>query len=447
MFGVERSYLGRTINIATPIVIGQIGQAVVALADNIMVGHLGAVSLGAVAFAGMIILNVMVFGTGIAIGLTPLVGENYVQIGHRKCSNLLQNSLLLNGVISVLLVVLLLAIQPLFLYLGQPQEILDVGADYYFIVTLSIVPFMLFMSFKQFMDGLGNTRLTMIITIVSNLVNIVLNYALIYGKLGAPAMGVYGAGLATFISRLIMPIIYFIAIYRSVIYGKYLKFFAISNFSFSTNKALFFLGLPISSQMIVEILALSATIVMFGWLGVDAIAAGQINMTIIHILFLLVSGVSAATTILVSHEYGRKNRSSIIKFTKASMLLSGGYMFLSAIVLLFFGEGIVSIFTSDEQVIAVGANMLKFVAFMEILDGLQVAVLGALRGIKDVKKPMRYAFISYVFVGITMGYIGGFVLDLGEGGVWLGFTSGLLVAFLLFIRRFRKIIRVIRFDR
>lgn len=447
MFGVERSYLGKTINIATPIIIGQIGQAVVALADNIMVGHLGAIPLGAVAFAGMIILNIMVFGTGIAIGLTPLVGENYVQIGHRKCAKLLQNSLLLNSIISILLVMLLLLIQPLFLHLGQPQEILDAGADYYFIVTLSIVPFMLFLSFKQFMDGLGNTKLTMIITIVSNLVNIILNYAFIYGKLGAPALGVYGAGLATFIARLIMPIIYYIAIHKSVIYSKYLKFFATNNFSYSTSKTLFMLGLPISSQMIVEIMALSATTIMFGWLGIDAIAAGQINMTIIHILFLLVSGLSAATTILVSHEYGRKNRTGIIKFTKASLFLSGGYMFIAAVALVVFSEGIVSIFTSDPRVIEVGANMLKFVAFMEILDGLQVAILGALRGIKDVKKPMRYAFFSYIFVGITMCYLGGFVLDLGEGGVWLGFTSGLLVAFILFIRRFRKIIRSIKFNK
>lgn len=445
IFGLEQRYYKRLLTLATPVIIGNAGQAVVTLADNIMVGRLGAVSLGAVAFSGMIVFNLMVLGTGVAISLTPLVGENFVTKGYAKCSQLLQNSLVLNTLLGVLIAGVLFAIRPLLYYLGQPIEIMEAGESFYYIVALSVIPYMAFLSFKQFMDGIGNTKITMIITIISNVVNVILNYIFIYGKFGCPAMGVFGAGFSTFIARLIMPIIYYIVISRHIIFKKYLHFFSWKRFSLKINKTLITLGMPIASQMIVEIFALSVTTIMFGWLGVNAIAAGQISMSIVHIIFLIASGLAAATTILTSHEYGRGNRREIVKYTKTSIYTTIFLMTGVGILMSIFSRQIATVFTSAPEVIAIATTMLYVVSFMEIFDGLQVSVLGSLRGMKEVDKPMRFAIISYLFVGLPMAYVGGFVLDLGTSGVWLGFICGLIVAFILFIRYFYKVVKKVRF--
>lgn len=445
IFGLEKRYFTRLLTLATPVIIGNAGQAVVTLADNIMVGQLGAVSLGAVAFSGMIVFNLMVLGSGIAISLTPLVGENFVTKGYAKCSQLLQNSLVLNTLLGILIAALLFAIRPLLYFLGQPTEIMEAGEGFYYIVSLSIIPYMVFLSFKQFMDGIGNTKITMIITIVSNVVNVMLNYVFIYGKLGCPAMGVFGAGFSTFISRLIMPIIYYIVIRRHIIFRKYLSFFAWKRFSLKINKILITLGMPIASQMIVEIFALSVTTIMFGWLGVSAIAAGQIAMSIVHIIFLIASGLAAATTILISHEFGRGNRREIVKYTKTSMITTIFVMTGVGLLMCIFSRQIASVFTSDEEVIAIATIMLYVIAFMEIFDGLQVSVLGSLRGMKEVENPMKFAVVSYLFVGLPMAYVGGFAFDLGASGIWLGFICGLIVAFSLFLKYFYKVVKKVRF--
>lgn len=445
IFGIEKRYFKRLLLLATPVIIGNAGQAVVTLADNIMVGHLGAVELGAVAFSGMIVLNLMVLGAGIAISLTPLVGENFVNRGYAKCSHLLQNSLVLNTLLGVFIVGLLFAIRPMLHFLGQPAEIVNAGESFYYIISLSIIPYMTFLSFKQFMDGVGNTKITMIITIVSNVVNIILNYIFIYGKFGCPAMGVFGAGLSTFISRLIMPIIYYIVIRRHTIFRKYLHFFSWKHFSLQVNKKLVTLGMPIASQMIVEIFALSGTTVMFGWLGVKAIAAGQISMSIVHIIFLIANGLAAATTILTSHEFGRGDRREIVKYAKTSMITTFLLMVSIGILMSIFSRQIATVFTNDVEVIAIATIMLYAISFMEIFDGLQVSVLGALRGMKEVDKPMKLAVISYIFIGLPMAYVGGFVFNLGATGIWLGFICGLIASFSLFLKHFYKTIKIVRF--
>ncbi|MBE9487616.1 MAG: MATE family efflux transporter [Bacteroidetes bacterium] len=445
VLGLENRYYSRVTKLATPVIIANAGQAVVYLADNIMVGQLGVTPLASVAFAGMIILNLMVLGNGMAISLTPLVGENYVNRGYRYCSKLLQNSLVLNTLIGLFIAGTLLFIKPFLSYLGQPQDIIDAGESYYIIVALSIIPNMIFLSFKQFMDGIGNTKMTMNITIACNVLNIFLNYIFIYGKFGCPAWGIFGAGLATFISRLLMPIIYYITLRRHTLYSKFFKFFSRDNSSLSTKRNLLVLGMPIAWQMVVEVGALSVTTIMFGWISIATIAAGQVVMSIIQVLFLIVNGISGATTILTSHEYGRRNRREIVKYTKASIYITVALMVSMGAIMILFRENLASVFSSDPEVIAIASSMIIVVSIMELFDGLQVTTLGALRGIKEVHKPMKYAMISYILVSLPMSYIGGFVLNVGASGIWIGFLSGLTVAFILFINRFYKIIKTTKF--
>ena len=427
---INSLYYKQNINIAFPIMLSLAGQAIVQMADNIMVGQLGAPELAAVSLAGAIIMNTMVVGMGIATGLTPLVGQAHALDDKERIAGFFQNSLVLT--------LFLFLLMPYLTMMGQPAEVVELCKGYYILTSFSVIPFILFMTFKQYMEGVGNTKVAMVITISCNVLNILLNYIFIYGKFGAPFLGVAGAGLATLISRLMMPVAFFLYIHRSQIYSPVFRFFRFSNTSSRKIKQLLQVGYPIAGQMVVEFLSLSLITVMMGWLGTIALAANQIVMSMISLTFMISSGIAGATTILVSHEFGRGNIGKMRRYAHASFRLAVIFMAGAAVIYALFGAPIASIFTPDPEVIKVARNLFFVVAVFEIFDGLQVTALGALRGITDVQRPMIYALVSYLFVAVPLAYIAGILLDFGAPGLLSGFCGGLMFAATLFIRRFNK---------
>lgn len=304
---INSLYYKQNIRIAFPIMLSLAGQAIVQMADNIMVGQLGAPELAAVSLAGAIIMNTMVVGMGIATGLTPLIGQAHAVNDKERIAGFFQNSLLLNTAVALVLTLFLFTLMPYLSMMGQPAEVVELCKGYYILTSLSVLPFILFMTFKQYMEGIGNTKVAMVITISCNVMNIFLNYIFIYGKFGAPFLGVTGAGLATLISRLMMPIVFFLYIHRSKIYNPVFHFFRFANTNSRKIKQLLRVGYPIAGQMVVEFLSLSLITVMMGWLGTIALAANQIVMSMISLTFMISSGIAGASTILVSHEFGRGN--------------------------------------------------------------------------------------------------------------------------------------------
>lgn len=433
-----KKYYLNVLNLAVPVIIANVGQILVHVADTAMVGRLGDVELASVAFANMIVTNVSMLGLGIAMGLTPIVGYSFVNKNYRDCSKYLQNSILQNLLIALLMGLFFFSSVPLLKFLGQPEEVIAGCTDYYVIVGLSLIPYMIFLSFKQFMDGVGNTKVSMIITISTNVVNVILNYILIFGKCGVPPLGVNGAAIATLISRILMPIIYFIYLRRASFYRNFFKLFAWKQMSRGVNKSLLNLGFPIASQMLIEFFSLSVTGIMIGWIGTKEIAANQIVFTTISMFFLITNGISAAATILVSHSFGERDIDRIKRYNLSASQLSALIMTGSGVLLLFFGSNIASLYIADREVIEIAAGILSVVAFMEIFDGLQVTKLGVLRGMGDVKRPMIYAFICYGLISLPVAYICGFILDFGAKGVWVGFVTGLIVAFNLFNLRIKS---------
>jgi MATE family multidrug resistance protein len=286
------------------------------------------------------------------------------------------------------------------------------------------------------MEGIGNTKIAMYITIIANLVNIVLNYILIYGKLGAPQMGATGAGIATLISRLIMPVIFAAILLKNIRYRRFLNMFGKKLFSLKKQLELIKIGVPISGQMAVEFFSLSFITVMMGWIGTNALAANQIALTMINFTFMISNGIAGASTILVSHAIGMRDMKTARKNGFAGMHISLVFMGIFALIFMFFGEDISSVFTSDKDVIKIAGKIFIVVALFELFDGLQVTALGALRGLTDVKRPMLIAVFAYLFVSLPVAYIFGFVFNLGEAGLMSGFAFGLLVASVLFIIRF-----------
>lgn len=438
---IAKRYYTENLRIAFPVILSFAGQQLVQVMDTIMVGRLGAVELSAVSLSSAIITNITMIGLGIAMSLTPLVGIHFARNERQQSAVLFQNSILLNILMSVFLCLILFAINPLLQFFGQPQSVLDTLDGYYYCVTLSLIPYLIFLSFKQFLEGLGNTFYSMLITLGCNVLNVFLNFGFIYGYMGFPELGVTGAGLATLISRLMMPIVFVIIILIKKEYRSYLSYFSLAIFSLKKIWELLKVGFPIAAQMTVELFSLTFMTIMMGWLGEKTLAANQIAQTMIGFSFMIANGVSSASTILVSHDYGRKDLVSIRNHAYSAIHLGIAIMVCFALLYAFGGEFLARIFSNDEDVIAIASKLFMVVALFEIFDGTQVTALGALRGLTDVQRPMYYALVCYILVEIPVGYILGFPLGLGAIGIVGGFMAGLILAAILFLQRFKKLVK------
>ena len=435
---VAKNYYIQNLKVALPVILSLAGQSVVQMIDTIMVGRLGAQPLAVVSLSCSIITNVMMIGTGIAMALTPLVGVKFVRNNRRGGAILFQNSLSLNILIGLLSCALLLGINPLLAYMNQPKEVLDILDGYYYWTTLSLIPYMVFLTFKQMLEGMGNTLYSMLITIGCNVLNIFLNFGFIFGYMGFPQLGATGAGLSTFIARMVMPLSFFAIVYAKKNYRYYLSLFSLKSMSLNRQWQLLKVGFPIATQMTLELFSLTMITIMMGWLGAKTLAANQIVQTMIGFSFMISNGVASASTILVSHDLGRKNILDIRSHTYAGMHIGVAIMVCFAFIYGFGGAFIASMFSADTEVISIAAGLFIVVAFFEIFDGLQITSLGALRGLAEVKYPMYYAIIAYIFIAIPSAYVMAFVFDLGSQGILAGFMIGLIMAAILFIRRFRK---------
>lgn len=426
------------LKVAIPVMLSQIGQVVVQMADTMMVGRLGADELAAVSFANAIFNIGLLFAMGTALGITPLVGEAFARKENKELDSLFQNGYALNLILFAGVGLLLWIASYFMSHMGQTPRVAELAFPYFRMMLYSMLPLMLFLVFKQFLEGMGDTRTAMNITIGTNVVNIFLNWVFIYGNLGAPALGVQGAALATLISRIAMPLLFVIAFLQRDTLRHYLGLLRGTDFSWSRIKAIADVGVPIGTQIFVEQLAFSLTAVMVGWLGAVALASHQVAMNISFFCFMILSGLSAGTTIRVSHQFGLGSFRPMRKAAFASFHLTLLTVLIAGALIVLFRHQIPMLFSTDQEVIASSASLLLICALYLLPDGVQVVSLGALRGISDVKRPMIYAVISYLFINIPVGYYCGFVLEMGAFGVWIGFIFGLTTASLLFLVRFDK---------
>lgn len=446
-FSTYRSQYAANIRLALPVVLTQVGQILTQLADNVMVGHYGGddpVPLAAIAFGGSIAFIFLITAIGMAMGLTPLIGELFAQGDRRKSAVLLQNGILFYTLLGIVTTVVQLAGIPLLYRLGQPVEVVDMALPYYRLLSYSMPFVMLFFAFKQFLEGVGNTHAELIVTVIANLLNIGLNWVFIYGHLGMPEMGATGAGLATLLARIATPLLmigYFCSRDR---YRPYLEGFSLGNYHRKTVRTLVRIGTPIASQMFLESSAFIGTTIMMGWLGTLAISANQIAITVNNCAWMIVTSIGAATTIRVSHCYGARDIGQLALAAKASyhlILAWNGFATVAFIVLRHF---IPQLFTTNAEVIAITAELMLFVALYQLSDGLQNISVGILRGLQDVRIITPIAVISYWILNLPVGYLFGFTLGMGPSGLFLGYFVGLTVAAALMITRIRRTVRRLR---
>ena len=428
----------QNLTLAIPVVLSQAGQVLVQLVDNAMVGRLGALPLAAVSFGGSVFFMLMTVGVGISLGLTPLVGVSYSQRDHSTSATYLQNSILLYGILGLILFGLSQALVPFMYHMGQPPEVVEMAIPYFNYLAWSLIPLLIFLSFKQFLEGVGNTRIAMTIIIVSNLANILFNYLFIYGKFGCPELGAAGAGLATLLSRIITPIWIILYFRRKSSFNRYFALFRWKHFAWKKIRSLLTMGIPIALQMFMEGSAFVLTGIMMGWIDTYQIAANQITSVISNLAFMIVLGISAATTIRISHEYGQGNLTALKRAATASYHIGLAWNIFTALTFILLRNYIPLLFTSDPETVRIASTLLLFAAIFQLSDGLQVVSIGILRGLQDVRIISVIAFISYIVINLPVGYLFAFTLGLGASGLWMGLILGLSTAAVLLIRRFRR---------
>jgi len=429
----------RTLQLALPVVISQIGQVSVSLIDNMMVGHVGTTELAASSFANSVFMIGMFFGMGITFGVTPLVGKSYGENNKGEVVGWLKNAVFTHLAVAFILCVLMVGIYFTLPLMGQPPEVTKLAQPYFLLLCASYIPFMLFFSIKQFFEGNGNTKVAMQITIAANLINILFNYLLIYGKFGFPQMGLNGAGVGTLISRIAMPVLFLVYVFRMPAFKRYL--IAANSMPFNIDKiiSLLRIGVPIGFQIIVEVFAFGIGAVMMGWLGEVQLAAHQVALGLASFTYMISLGISQANTIRVSHQVGENDFKSLKVTAYASTHLVLAFMSVMGLMFIFTRNYLPYLFTTDPKVIVIASGLLIIAAFFQIFDGLQVVMLSTLRGMADVKIPMFIAFFAYIAIGIPVSYFLAFRFMLGPEGIWYGYLAGLGSAGILFFLRFKQI--------
>ena len=421
-----------------PIIIGQTGIIFVSFADTIMVGRHGTDDLGAASFVNNMFNLAIIFATGFSYGLTPIVGRLFGSGKKREIGDTLKNAMLANGTIALLLIAVMGILYLNIGNLGQPQELLGLMRPYYLVLLVTMPFIMLFNAFKQFADGITDTKTPMWILLTGNVLNIIGNYLLIFGKCGLPELGLLGAGISTLFSRMAMLAIFMYIFFRSKRYAPYAQGFMHGKITMREQKELFGIGTPVALQMGMETASFSLATIMVGWLGTTALAAHQIMCTVGQLGFMMYYGMAAAVTVKVSNYSSNRDLPNIRRSADAGFHLILVMALAASLLIYLIRHEIGAIFTDSTQVSLLVAQLAIPFILYQFGDGLQCNFSNALRGIADVKPVMLYAFIAYFVISLPAGYLFGFIFGWGLPGVWMSFPFGLTSAGVMFYLRFRS---------
>jgi MATE family multidrug resistance protein len=434
-----RQHIKTNFLLAYPVMLSMLGQVMTGVADSVMIGQTGATPLAAASLANVVFILLLTFGIGVSYAITPLVAEADGRKDNQQVIESLRHGFVINLVTGCILVVIGFSVAPVLHFLDQPADVVELTIPYLQIILIGIFPTMIFQTFRQFGEGLHRTRMAMIIVITSNLVNIFLNYVLIYGKLGFPELGLNGAGWATLIARTLMGVWMMLYIYYGKSFAGYRPGFGLGNYSRKLINRMLHIGIPAGIQFIFEVSAFGFSAIMMGWLGTTALAAHQIAINLATISYMTTSGLGAAATIRVGSYLGQKNFPML---RRAGFTLVGmGAVLMTVWGILFVAARykLPALYIDDPQVILMAGPLLIVAGLFQLSDGMQVVCIGALRGIQDVKVPSLLIFIAYWIIGLPLGYVLGFQLGYGANGIWIGLLVGLTLTAIAMFLRFNKL--------
>ena len=421
-----------------PIVIGQIGVIILGFADTLMIGHHSTTELAAASFVNNMFNLAIIFSTGFSYGLTPIVGSLFGRGMRSDVGRALKNSLAANTLLAILVCGVMTGVYVAIPNMGQPEELIPYIRPY-FLILLTSIPFVLwFNGFKQFADGITDTKVSMWILLGGNVLNIIGNYILIYGKLGLPEMGLSGAGISTLCSRILMVIIFVALFFMTDRYKEFKEGFRHGKVNKAEFTHLNKLGWPIAGQMGMETASFSLSAIMIGWLGSMELASYQIMMAVSQVCFMMYYGMGAAVSVRISNFHGQGDMENVRRTANHGFHIILVMLLMTGIPIFLLRNHIGGWFTDSGEVSQMVASVIYPFLLYQLGDALQINFANSLRGIADVKPMLLYAFIAYFVISLPAGYILGFVLDGGLTGVWMAFPFGLTSAGVMYWLRFRK---------
>ena len=422
--------------LAIPVMIGHLGHVLVGLADNIMVGRLGAAPLAAVSLGNSFVFIAFSLGIGFSLAITPLIaeadGENDIDKGRR----LFQHGLILCSILGISMFLLLMIASPVMRYMEQPEEVVELAMPYLSIVAFSMIPLMVFQAYKQFTDGMSSTKYGMNATILANVVNVFLNFMLIYGFWIFPRLELVGAAYGTLISRVVMMIFIIWILNTRKKFKPYFVWLKISEISKKLFIKIINLGFPTAMQMLFEVGVFTAAIWLAGTMGTVDQAANQIALNLSSMTFMIAVGLGVTATIRVGNQKGLKNFSELRRISISIFLQVFIIECFFALAFILLKDVLPMIYIDHETVVNTAASLLLIAGLFQLSDGFQVVVLGALRGLQDVKIPTFITFIAYWVVGFPISFVLGKVMGYGSQGIWVGLLAGLTVSAILLYMRF-----------
>ena len=429
-----------------PLVGSHLAQFMLQITDTIMLGWHGTASLAAGVLGAMIFYTLFLFGSGFANAVMPMVASASAAGEDAEVRRVTRMGMWLSVGFALLLLPGMAMSGAALLALGQPEEVARLAHDYLWIAGFGMAPALVVMVLKAYLAALGRTQVVLWVTLGAVVLNIGLNWVLIFGRLGVPEMGVAGAALGSVILQLLSAVV--LALYAGLLPAlrRYRLFARIWRLDWSAGRRVFALGLPIGLAMLAESGLFAAASIMTGWLGTEALAAHGIAIEITAFFFMIHMGFSNAATVLVGRARGGRDGLGMRHATEAALAVSLGFAAAFMLLYWFLPEPMIALFLDPANperpaIVAVGVVLLAVAALFQFADAVQVMAMGLLRGLQDTRRPMLIAAFSYWAVGVPASYVLGFPLGLGGPGLWLGLVIGLSVAAVLLLRRYLRLLR------
>ena len=428
--------------------LGMLGHTFVSFVDNIMVGQLGTAELAAVSLGNSFMFIAMSIGIGFSTAITPLIAEADASNNFKQAKSTYKHGLFLCTTLGILLFLLVFFSKPLMYLMQQPEEVVVLAIPYLNLVAFSLIPLVIFEAIKQFTDGMSMTKYPMYATLIANIINVVLNYLLIFGKFGFPEMGMVGAAYGTLVSRIIMVIYLWTLLRYKERSRKIVRNIKLFTLDFSMIKKIVNIGSLSAMQMFFEVAIFTSAIWLSGLLGKNSQAANQIALNLSSMTFMVAMGLSVASMIRVGNQKGLQNYKELRRIAFSIFLLGILLAVFFALLFFIFHKSLPNVYVDlndttnykdNMEVLSIASNLLIAAAFFQISDSIQVVVLGALRGLQDVKVPTILTFISYWVVGFPISYFLGKEEMFGSFGIWLGLLAGLTTASVLLFIRFNSL--------
>ncbi len=437
----KNKHTKETLYLAWPLVITQVGHIITGMVDTIFLGKIGPTEQAACILSNNLYVLLLVFGIGVSYATTPLVTDAHHNNDVQKKASLFKNSLVLNLSVAVLCFVILFLSSGVLKYMQQPAEVVELAVPFFDVLIFSMIPVSLFFTCKQYCEGLANTRMALIISVAGNLLNIVLNYLLIYGKFGFPELGYLGSAWASFIARAFMGISFLVFIFKSPLTKEIGKVYKHVKINWVELKDLARIGLNSGAQFTFEVAAFAIAGLMAGTFGKEQIDAHGIALSIAAFTYMFASGISSAATIRVSVYNAQQNWLEIKNAGYTALKLVLLVMGIFGILFLIFSAVLPLGFSDEIEIIKLASKLLIIAAMFQLFDGIQVVAIGALRGLEDVKYPTIITLVGYWLIALPLAYLLAFTFKMETVGIWIALLTALTFVAVALFWRFNFLVR------